>query len=104
MSDEPKGYEIHLVFLWLDSPDLAIKRVAQRVKQGGHKIPKETIKSRYFAGLKNLFVHYLKLSDTILIIDSSFDTQRIIARSNIKDELQIKDKRAWSKMQELANG
>lgn len=99
-----KGYEVHLLFLWLHSPELAIKRVAERVKQGGHNIPKETIRSRYFAGLKNLFKHYLKLADTILIPDNSFDVQRIIARKNIKDILHIKDKTAWSKMQELTNG
>ncbi|NNM43293.1 MAG: AAA family ATPase [Chlamydiae bacterium] len=99
-----KGYEIHLLFLWLHSPELAIKRVAQRVKQGGHNIPKETIRGRYFAGLRNLFMYYLKLADSILILDNSFDSQRIIARKNSKDTLHIKDKPTWLKMQELANG
>lgn len=99
-----KGYEIHLMFLWLHSPDLAIKRVTGRVKQGGHSIPKETIRSRYFAGLKNLFQHYLKLADTILILDNSFGAQKIIARKNIKNAIHIKDTTAWSKMQELADG
>lgn len=99
-----KGYEIHLVFLWVHSPEQAIKRVAERVKQGGHNIPKETIRNRYFAGLKNLFKNYLNLADTILILDNSFDAQKIIARKNIKDTLHIKDITAWSKMQELADG
>jgi len=46
----------------------------------------------------------LKLADTILILDNSFDAQRIIARKNIKDALHIEDKTAWLKMQELADG
>jgi predicted ABC-type ATPase len=99
-----KGYKIHLIFLWLHTPEHAIKRVAQRVKQGGHNIPKETIKNRYFAGLNNLFTHYLQLADTILIFDNSFDVQRVIARKKINSTLEIKDINAWSKMQELANG
>jgi predicted ABC-type ATPase len=32
---QAKGYEIHLLFLWLPSADLAVERVAQRVTQGG---------------------------------------------------------------------
>ena len=35
------GYEINLLFLWLSSSEQAIKRVALRVKQGGHNIPEE---------------------------------------------------------------
>jgi predicted ABC-type ATPase len=30
------GYKLHLYFLWLPSVNLAIKRVEDRVKQGGH--------------------------------------------------------------------
>lgn len=35
---QSKGYEIELTFLWLSSPDEAVKRVATRVKQGGHNL------------------------------------------------------------------
>ena len=51
-----KGYIIYLVFLWLDSTDLAIGRVKQRVIEGGHDIPTETIVRRYYAGLKILLL------------------------------------------------
>jgi predicted ABC-type ATPase len=98
-----RGYEIHLFYVWLHSPELAIKRVAQRVKQGGHNIPKETIKSRYFAGLKNIFHYYIELTDTVVIIDNS-DKQTLIARKKIHENLHIKERTSWSKMQELANG
>ena len=50
-----KGYEIILLFLRLNSVDLAIKRVKTRVDEGGHNIPNEVIRRRYIAGLKNLF-------------------------------------------------
>jgi len=49
---QEKNYEIHLMFLWLASPDLAVKRVAKRVEQGGHNIPQDTIRRRYYAGIK----------------------------------------------------
>lgn len=44
-------YQVHLLFLWLPTPDLAIKRVAQRVEGGGHNIHKDTIIRRYYAGI-----------------------------------------------------
>jgi predicted ABC-type ATPase len=49
------GYHANLVFLWLDTVDLAIERVAARVRSGGHSIPEETIRRRFDRGLNNLF-------------------------------------------------
>ena len=47
------GYD--LVYLWLPSADLAVARVADRVRMGGHPRPEETIRRRYHAGLRNFF-------------------------------------------------
>ncbi len=52
------GYKFKLVFLWLKNEELAVLRVAERVKQGGHNIPTETIKRRYHKGLHNFFNLY----------------------------------------------
>lgn len=41
------GYEVFLFFLWLPTEELAIERVANRVRQGGHDIPVPTIRQRY---------------------------------------------------------
>lgn len=45
---------MHLLFFWLDSIELAKRRVADRVASGGHNIPTPVIERRYKAGLKNL--------------------------------------------------
>lgn len=47
------GYEVSLYFLALPSPEIAIMRVAARVKQGGHNIPESVIRRRFIAGLHN---------------------------------------------------
>ncbi len=49
---QAKDYEIHLMFLWLPSPDLAVERVANRVKQGGHQYPRRYNKKTLFCGNK----------------------------------------------------
>ena len=90
------------MFLWLSSPELAIKRVSERVKQGAHNIPEETIRNRYFSGIKNLFHHYLPLADTIIILDNSSASQKIIARKYIHNTLQIQETSTWEEMQRIA--
>jgi predicted ABC-type ATPase len=49
------GYQFHLMFLWLPSAEMAISRVKDRVRRGGHHIPDDTVRNRYRAGLKNSF-------------------------------------------------
>src|SRR5437016_8847383 len=45
-----QGYEVHLLFVWLRSVDLAIERVAERVRRGGHAIPSPELRRRYQRG------------------------------------------------------
>lgn len=65
------GYRFHLVFLWLPSPEVAIQRVADRVKTGGHDIPRAVIKRRYNAGLRNFFALYQPIAHSWRIEDNS---------------------------------
>ncbi len=45
---EALGYKISLLYFWLESPNMAKQRVAERVKEGGHSIPAEIIERRYY--------------------------------------------------------
>ncbi len=65
------GYRIVLFFLWLPSADLAVARVANRVRQGGHNIPEPVIRRRFDAGLRNLFTWYQPLADAWWLYDAS---------------------------------
>ena len=99
-----KRYEINLVYLWLDNEDLAIKRVAQRVAQGGHHVPAEIIRRRYKLGVMNIIKHYLSVVDSVPFLDNSIiESQKIIARKSLDDDLKIEDMKIWEKMQRLAN-
>jgi predicted ABC-type ATPase len=99
-----KGYVINLTFLWLASPDQAVRRVAQRVKQGGHFVSEETVVRRYYAGLKNLLVSYLPLADTANILDNSSEesSKRLIARKKINGSIDILDRAIWEKLERTA--
>lgn len=101
---QAKDYEVHLMFLWLPSPDLAVKRVAKRVEQGGHHIPEETVRRRYYLGIKNLIIHYLPLVDRALILDNSVaGSTKIIAKKHVKDDLKVEELIIWNGIQEVAH-
>ena len=103
-SAQARGYEIDLTFLWLSRPEEAVKRVAQRVKQGGHHVVESTIVKRYYLGIKNIFNHYLPLVDNALIMDNSSEhsEERVIARKNKGNSLDIVDREIWKKMEGIA--
>jgi predicted ABC-type ATPase len=65
------GYRVVLFFLWLPSADLAVARVASRVRQGGHAVPEADVRRRFTAGLCNFFHLYSPLVDAWWLYDGS---------------------------------
>lgn len=65
------GYQVWLVYLYLDDPLLNVARVKIRVQQGGHSVPDEDIKRRYKRSLYNLMNTYWHLCDTVEIVDAN---------------------------------
>lgn len=57
------GYFVKLAFVYLDSPQLCIERIAARVKRGGHHVPDEDIVRRYRRSNQNFWFHYKDLAD-----------------------------------------
>ena len=76
---QEKGYRVKVLFFWLNSPELAIRRVAERVAKGGHGIPEPVIMRRYIAGIKNLFNLFMKKVDYWDIYDNSVHPRKHIA-------------------------
>lgn len=74
------GYEVHLLFFWLESPEIACRRVAKRVSEGGHNIPIDVINRRYWSGLVNLFNIFIPIVDYWSLYDNNFET-KLIANS-----------------------
>jgi len=90
------GYRVHLVFLWLPSADLAVQRVAFRVRSGGHSVPESTIRRRFTAGLRNLFRIYIPIVDTWRVYDNSRGADPVLIASGVKDgPVKIAEPDAW---------
>jgi len=60
---QSKGYRVQLIYLWLNAAELAVARVKERVRMGGHDIPDETIRRRYERGRRNFLDIYQPLVD-----------------------------------------
>jgi predicted ABC-type ATPase len=93
------GYIVTLLFFWLETPELAVERVAQRVREGGHNIPTETIYRRYQAGIKNLFNIYIPIVDNWGIINSSDLKLETIAEGNKNMGASINNPTIFKKLQ-----
>jgi len=77
---KPNGYAIHLFFLWVPTPELAIQRIRDRVREGGHDVPVEDVRRRFFRGINNFFRAYEPLVDSWMLFDNSASKPVLIAK------------------------
>jgi predicted ABC-type ATPase len=73
-----QGYHVSLFFLALPDAEVAIARVAERVRQGGHHIPEDVIRRRFAAGLKNFHHAYKPAVDAWAKYDNVGDAPVLI--------------------------
>jgi predicted ABC-type ATPase len=72
------GYRIEIIFLRLVSVQLALRRIAVRVKQGGHDVPRVDVFRRFDRGWKNFEQNYKALADAWEVYDSSGEKPRLL--------------------------
>jgi len=82
-------YHVTLLFFWLQTVELAIKRVQKRVSEGGHDIDHQVINRRYLSGIQNLFDIYMPIVDEVLIFDNSEGEYDLIAKKINNPEISI---------------
>jgi predicted ABC-type ATPase len=95
------GYEIHLLFMGLNSLEESIERVAYRVRKGGHKVSEESIRYNFEFGYKNLYEHVTEF-DFVTLFDNGLASieepiipQEILYIMKGKVYLKIKDYPEW---------
>lgn len=91
-----RGYEFNLMFLWLRSPDLAVHRVRERVRAGGHDIPEAVVRRRYFKGIYNFFHLYQALADSWGVYDNSDGGRpEFVAKGSTNVVAGVYDENLW---------
>ena len=74
-----QGYRVKLIFLNLPNSDVALRRVATRVAQGGHDVPGSVVRRRFDAGLRNFTEIYMDLVDEWEWYDNSGSAPQLIS-------------------------
>lgn len=95
---QAKGYSVKVLFFWLNSPELALQRVAERVAKGGHNIPEPVIRRRYVAGICNFFRLFMSEVDYWDIYDNSRYPAIQVASGGKDEETIVKVDSVFIKM------
>ena len=96
------GYEVTLLYLWLNSPEMAIQRVHDRVAAGGHNIPDPVVRRRYVMGLQYFFDTYLPVIDRWILADNSKPPFSVVAEGS-KELKYIKDSEKYRVIWNIAH-
>jgi predicted ABC-type ATPase len=95
------GYKLHLIYLWLPGADLAVERIAERVRRGGHSVPEADVRRRYLNSLSNFFNLYRPIADSWLMLDNSLQSElQPIAWRNIGGPVHIVNNSPWNILRE----
>ena len=96
---QAKGYSVKVLFFWLNSPELALQRVAERVAKGGHNIPEPVIRRRYVAGIRNFFRLFMSEVDYWDIYDNSGYPRKQVACGGKNAQTIIYQELSFAKIQ-----
>ena len=75
------GYRIDIVYLKLRSATLALKRIASRVREGGHAVPPEDVARRFDRSWQNFVNSYRLVADSWIVYDNSDPMPRLLEES-----------------------
>lgn len=72
------GFQVQIVYLKIDSAGLALRRIAARVQEGGHDVPREHVLRRFRRSWDNFVSIYRLLADTWAVYDNSSERPRLL--------------------------
>jgi predicted ABC-type ATPase len=95
------GYFLKAYFLWVGDPEVTLRRVRQRVAEGGHNIAEDVSRRRFFKTLQNFLTIYRPLIDSWKLYDNDLPAPRLLAVGKA-GRLVVRDQRQWSEILEAA--
>ena len=98
-----KGYALHLFFLWIPTPELAIARIKDRVTEGGHHVPAEDVRRRFTRSIRNFYGLYQPLFNTWMFFNNSGVKPVLIAKGK-NGYIETVDKDLFAAIQKGGNG
>lgn len=84
-----QGFLLYLHYLWLPSPAIAVARVRERVKKGGHDVPESDVRRRFGRSLRHFVNDYAPLADRWAVWDNQTSPPRLLAESKTCSTTQL---------------
>ncbi|MGD0061410.1 MAG: Zeta toxin family protein [Verrucomicrobiia bacterium] len=84
-----KDFRLYLHYLWLPTPAIAIARVRERVKMGGHAVPETDIRRRFGRSLRHFVNDYAPLADRWALWDSQTSPPQLLVESETCSREQL---------------
>ena len=92
------GYSVTLMYLWIPTVGLALRRIWERVQSGGHAVPERDVRRRFGRSLWNLFHLYKEAVDELIVFDNSGRVPHLVAHSS-GGRLKAWDLERWDEIQ-----
>ncbi len=84
------GFTITIVYLFLDSPDVCVQRVHERVLKGGHSVPEVDIRRRFPRSIRNFWRLYRPLADHWVLVYNS-GNQPVDVAVGTAEDVSVRD-------------
>ena len=91
------GFVLKAYFLWVRDSEMTIRRIRQRVAEGGHNIAEDVSHRRFFKTIKNFFELYRPLMDTWKLYETDQPAPRLLAVEK-SGRLAIRDRAALNEI------
>lgn len=95
-------FSISIIYLYLDSPDLCISRVSQRVRKGGHHVPQADVRRRFVRSITNFWNVYRQMADNWVIVYNAMTQSQDVATGS-KDQVAVRDSNQYCKFLNLVS-
>lgn len=94
------GYSVSIAFLFVDSADVCVARVAERVRKGGHNVPEVDIRRRFTRSIRNFWRIYRELADNWVLLYNGMTTLQDVAAGS-REQVTIRAPELFSSFTEL---
>lgn len=86
---QQRGYTFKLFYVFLESPAVCIERIKNRVKLGGHFVPDEDVRRRYYRSKQNFWLTYKNLAEDWSLFNNPLSGDNQLVAVGFKDNYSV---------------
>ena len=94
------GYEVNIAYTFVDSPEVCVARIAERVRHGGHNVPPEDVRRRFWRSRKNFLNVYAALADNWWLVSNAGGELILVAVKHKDEEVEVLSEQDYKEFEE----